>query len=223
MLVDRAWECVRVGEALVQHALEKRLGIEKAGFGEDMIGGFDVQVEGFVGRVYVNVEAVEIMPGAVVDALLDGRHSPDALYVLVRICTSEHLAVDDDGLEVGEALLNHPMYLKYTLAIATCQFLPLVEVFFAGYYGGSFGELDIVPVAEKTAIGAVYLFLYDETSSLRGMHPDLLHEGTVEMVLNGTVFFECQHRVFFAKVRPTEVRFQIIAKLAMIWKRVIYS
>ena len=97
--------------------------------------------------------------------------------------------------------------------------MPLVKVFVVGDHGSAFGELDILSVAEKTAIGAVYLFLYHKSGVKGGMVTDLLHEGAVEVVLDGTVFFECQHSVlFFGKGRAPECRFQIFAKYARIWK-----
>ena len=145
-----------------------------------MVGSVDVQLEGLVGRVDVDIESIEIVPGAVVDALLDGRHGADALDLLVRVGASEHLAIDDDGLEVGKALLEHPVYLKYALAIAFGQLLPLVEVFALRHHGCAFGKLNLLPVAEEAAVGAMDLFLNYEAGSGGGMVANLFHEGSVE-------------------------------------------
>ena len=174
-----------------------------------MVGGVNVQVEGIVKSVNVDVEAVEVVPGAVVDALLDGRHRTDALDVFVWVGASEHLAIDDDRGEVREARLDHPIYLKDALAIAFCQLLPLVEVFVIRNDGSPFGELDLLPVAEEAAVGAVDLFLNHEAGPGGGMVAHFFHEGAVEGVLDGTVFFECQHSdTFWAKVG----RFRVLDK-----------
>ena len=206
---EGAGEGIRVGEALVQRAFEEGFGIEESGLGKDVVGRVDVQVEGFVGCVDEDVVSVEIVPGAVVDTLLDGRHGADALDFFVRVCAAEHLAVDDDGGEIGEALLEHPIYLKDALAIALGQFLPLVEVFTIRYNSRALGKLDLLPVAEEAAVGTVDLFLNHETGSGGGVVAHFFHEGAVEGVLDGTVFFECQHSVTFsAKVR----RFRVLYK-----------
>ena len=180
MLVEVAGEGILVSEALVQSALEEGFGIQEAGFDKDVVGGIDVQVKGFVGRVHVNVEAVEIVPGAVVDALLDGRHGAYALDLLVRVGTAEHLTINDDGGEIGEAILEYPIYLKYALAIALGQLLPLVEVFTIRNNSRALGELDLLPVAEETAVGAVDLFLNYKSCLGRGVIAHFLHECAVE-------------------------------------------
>ena len=58
--------------------------------------------------------------------------------------------------------------------------------------------VDLLSVAEETAVGAVDLFLYDKKSPLRGVITNLFHEGAVVVVLDGAVFFECQHSVLFS-------------------------
>ena len=201
MLVKGAGEGIRVGETLVQRAFKEGFGIKEASLGKERVGRINIEVEGLVERVDVDIEAIEVMPWAVVDALLDGRHGTNAFDFLMRIGSAEYFAVDDDGLEVGEALLEHPIYLKYALAIALGQFLPLVKVFTFRHHGGTFCELDLLPVAEETAVGSVDFFLDHETRFDRSVIADLFHEGAVEGVLDGTIFFECQHSVtFLAKV-----------------------
>ena len=88
-------------------------------------------------------------------------------------------------------LLDHPVYLKYALAIALGQVLPLVEVLVFRHHCCAFGKLDLLPVAEEAAVGSVDLFLDNEAGSGGGVVAHFLHEGAVEGVLDRTVFFEC--------------------------------
>lgn len=147
---------------------------------KDLIGRVNVQIEGLLGSINIDVEAVEIVPGAVVDALLDGRHGSDALHLLVRIGATEHLPINDDGDDGRVEALHDAINLIDALAVALREFLPLVEVFPFTHNRGAFGKLNVLPVAEETAVGAVDLFLYHETGSNKSVIADLFHEGLVE-------------------------------------------
>ena len=147
MLVNLAGEGVGIGKALFERAFKECLGIEDAGLCKNPIGGIDIYVKVALRRINIDVEAVEVVPGTVVDAFLDGRHGTDALDVLMRVGTAEQFAIYDEGCEGRMKVLHNAKYLIYALAIALGQFLPLVEVFTVGNHRGALGKLDFLPVA----------------------------------------------------------------------------
>ena len=187
---DLAGEGIGVLEAFVEGALEQGLGVEEALGLEELVHLLHGQVAAAVTIRDIDVEAVELMAGGVIYALLDNSQVATRLNVRVRIATAKQFAEHGESSGFGMTLFHSSEEAQHLLPVAVEQLLVVVESLTVVEHGGALGKPHLAPIAKEAGVGTMHFLLHHILQRLWHLSLHTLHILTVEVVLNGAVLLE---------------------------------